>query len=203
MREYPSIGGANTGHKGEPCFIFEKYDGSNLRCEWNKKSGWSKFGSRTRRFDKTDNQFGDAVDLFAAITPDVFERIAHIIKRKNYRKATIFCEYLGDNSFAGTHFPEDKKRLVLFDVTFNGMLLPPREFLDMFRDAPYRAHCYGTDTYNQNLINSVKEGKLTSGEGVICKGYKQKGGIWMAKIKTDAYIKRLQEMYKNSWEDYV
>ena len=56
MKEYPSIPHIDRG-TGEFCIAFTKYDGSNIRAEWTRKSGWSKFGTRTHLLGVDDPVF--------------------------------------------------------------------------------------------------------------------------------------------------
>jgi hypothetical protein len=54
MEQYPSIEGSSKAPLGKPCIAFYKYDGSNLRWEWNPKKGWFKFGTRHELFDQSN-----------------------------------------------------------------------------------------------------------------------------------------------------
>ena len=60
MLTYPSIDSIGTSRieRGVSCFTFVKYDGSNLRFEWNKKNGFHKFGTRRELFDHSHPIFG-------------------------------------------------------------------------------------------------------------------------------------------------
>ena len=44
-------------------------------------------------------------------------------------------------------------------------------------------------------------GQFGVAEGVVCKG-ESDGKVWMAKIKTNAYMQRLKEAFADKWEDY-
>ena len=71
MREYPHID-YGTGIYGENVYAFDKLDGSNIRVEWNRRNakksaftgGFTKFGTRTQIISKTNQHFGDSVDIF-------------------------------------------------------------------------------------------------------------------------------------------
>ena len=63
MLAYPSIPSWRDVSKGLPCLAFYKYDGSNLRFEWNSKTGWCKFGTRTQLFDKYTELYSQALPL--------------------------------------------------------------------------------------------------------------------------------------------
>lgn len=123
---------------GEQCFSFYKYDGSNLRWEWNKKRGFYKFGTRKRMFDESDRQFGEAVQLFRKNYEEPLSKI--LVNNYRQDKVVVFTEYLGENSFSGFHKPEDKKELVLFDVhIIKKGLLSPQDFLKQFGHLDFSA----------------------------------------------------------------
>ena len=66
IKHYPKINGICGDYIpwGEECICFNKLDGSNLRFEFSFKGGWYKFGTRNRLFDKSDKDYGQAIDLF-------------------------------------------------------------------------------------------------------------------------------------------
>lgn len=200
MKEYPSIPGSAKAPK-EQCIAFYKYDGSNLRFEWQRKKGWCKFGTRHRLFDQTDEVFGEAIALFnETVAPKVDP-----ILRKEYRDAqeiTAYCEFFGKESFAGQHKPNDPKQLKLFDVNIlkRGLVLP-REFVKLFGKLDIAAEVVYEGNLNEQFIKDVKEGKYNLLEGVVCKGG-TKHNLWMCKIKTNAYLQKLKEVYADKWESY-
>lgn len=190
MKAYPSIPHYNKGYFGEPCYAFEKLDGSNIRAEWSRKSGWNKFGSRSQMIDASHDQFGEAVRLFEK---KYASDLAKVFKRC-YREVdnfVVFLEYFGPNSFAGVHDPNDKMDLILFDVNkFKQGLIPPKEFVNKFGHLHIPRIIY-QGNYNQELIWNVQDSDLN--EGVVCKGVRKKL-IWMAKIKTRYWLNRLKEV---------
>lgn len=200
MKEYPSIPGSAKAPKDQ-CIAFYKYDGSNLRFEWQRKKGWCKFGTRHRLFDQTDEVFGEAISLFnETVAPKVDP-----ILRKEYRDAqeiTAYCEFFGKESFAGQHKPNDPKQLKLFDVNIlkRGLVLP-REFVKLFGKLDIAAEVVYEGNLNEQFIKDVKEGKYNVWEGVVCKGG-TKHDLWMCKIKTNAYLQKLKEVYADKWESY-
>src|SRR5579862_2894932 len=111
MKSYPSI--PKIINTDKPVFVFSKYDGSNLRFQWNQKQGWYKFGTRTHLFDKTDKTFGCAIPIFQATLACQLEQIA---KQNKWQELTVFAEFWGENSFAGSHVQDDTKYLTLFDA---------------------------------------------------------------------------------------
>jgi hypothetical protein len=55
------------------------------------------------------------------------------------------------------------------------------------------------------LSHSVLEhsgGKYRVDEGVICKGGSGGEDIWMVKIKTTAYMSKLQQAFADRWQDF-
>jgi hypothetical protein len=97
MKEYPSIEGPSKAPRDQ-CIAFFKYDGSNLRFEWQRKKGWCKFGTRHCLFDESHEVFGEAIKLF---NETIAIKIDPIL-RKEYRDAqiiTVYCEFFGKQSF--------------------------------------------------------------------------------------------------------
>jgi hypothetical protein len=43
--------------------------------------------------------------------------------------------------------------------------------------------------------------RFGTGEGVVCKGG-EGHGRWMAKVKTDAYLRRLRAFFQDDWQRY-
>ena len=113
----------------------------------------------------------------------------------------VFTEFLGAQSFAGAHKPGDPKQLVLFDVQVEQGMIPPNQFVEDFAGfniarVVYRGKLTG------KFANDVREGKFDVDEGVICKGGKTPDELWMVKIKTNAYMDRLKQVFKDGWSDY-
>lgn len=99
------------------------------------------------------------------------------------------------------HKKEDSKQLVLFDVQTDKGIIEPEKFVKDFQElniakVVYRGKLTG------KFIDDVREGKYNVAEGVICKGGKSSEDLWMVKIKTNAYLKRLQEVFKDNWNNY-
>lgn len=63
MEQYPSILGSAKAPLGKPCIAQYKYDGSNLRFEWNPKRGFHKYGTRRHLFDQTDPVYRGILDI--------------------------------------------------------------------------------------------------------------------------------------------
>lgn len=205
MKPFPSISQFDLqDYFGEPCHVFYKYDGSNLRFEWSHKSGWNKFGTRTRQFDKKDEQFGEAIPMFFK---DHAESLEDVI-RKHYSKAQkviVFAEFHGPKSFAGKHDPCDKHELTIIDVNVhkNGFV-DPQPFINLFGHLNIAKLVYAGE-FTPELVINVQHNTLPNvklNEGVVVKG-----GVghkrWLRKIKTIDYLMKLQEIYKQDWMQYV
>lgn len=199
MKQYPEIPGSAKAPLGKPCIAFYKYDGSNLRFEWNRKRGWYKFGTRTQMFDQTDPRFGPAIPLFLDTMGDEIARRCQALER-GLQNAIVFAEYFGPSSFAGVHADSEPKELRLFDVNlYKRGIMPPRDFVKNFCDLPYSAEVVYEGNMNQQFIADVRRGAYPVVEGVVAKGTADE---WMCKIKTDAYMKKLMEAYNAEWRCY-
>ena len=101
MKHYPSIEHWSEDLLGRRVFAFDKLDGSNFRAEWNHKRGWYKFGTKGQMIDEKNEQFGNAIPIFLNKYGDY---LPHVFTKQHYksiRSFVVFCEYLGQNSFAG------------------------------------------------------------------------------------------------------
>ena len=198
MTSYRQIEGISKNTNiGKECYSFYKYDGSNLRWEWNKKRGFFKYGTRKRMFDESDEQFGDAVKLFKENYEEKITKI--LVDNFKQEKVVIFTEYFGENSFSGSHIETDKKQLVLFDIhIIKKGILEPKEFLKKFGDLDFSAELLYEGKFNKEYINKIRENKDGYlNEGVVVKGGKGHN-LWMGKIKTLSFLDRLKK--ENSYE---
>jgi hypothetical protein len=202
MKTYPSIP-YYTDHLGKPCIAFVKYDGSNLRFEWNKKKGWNKYGTRRHLFDRYDPIYGSAVDLFERHLAEPLEKVFY--DKKDYKgidQITVFAEFFGPNSFAGDHEPEDPKELILFDVNpLKKGIVSPRDFVRHFGHIPCTAQVLYEGVLNNEFVQSVINNELPVQEGVVAKGG-QGHQLWMAKIKTAAWVQSIKTKFPREWREY-
>ena len=200
MEQYPEIPGAKKAPLGEKVLAFYKYDGSNLRWEWSKKRGWHKFGTRTELFAPEHPLWGQALPLFREIAHDIEDRIyASDWRYRNIQRITCFTEFFGPSSFAGTHVQDEPKELKLIDVwLYKKGRMSPRWFLDTFGDAPYAAKLIYEGNLNKEFIQDVRSGRYPVWEGVVAKG-----DDFMVKIKTEAYMLKLKEVYGLNWERFA
>jgi hypothetical protein len=90
---------------------------------------------------------------------------------------------------------------LLFDVeTDRGMVVPDRFIQDFGKLNMARVIYRGKMT--GKFIDDIRSGKYGVDEGVVCKGGSNPNNLWMVKIKTDAYMQRLREAFKDDWENY-
>lgn len=199
---YPKIPENSNKFLGK-CIAFEKLDGTNMHWIRTPDVGWNLFGTRRTQFTLDDQGIAEFQKEHPELAeaPYIFQRAFVGIAGDPPHKLTLFTEFLGENSFAGSHQPNDKKRLVLFDAMVNDKLLTPKEFLDAFAtfnppeeyddefDLP--AIIY-SGKYNGQFADDVRKGKYPVKEGVVVKGIVD-GEVFMTKVKTKAYIKRLEK----------
>jgi hypothetical protein len=173
---------------------FDKLDGSNIRVKYTAKKGFNLFGSRTQLIDRTHPHLGEAVDVF---NNQFAEPLTKVFRDKfpNEREMVVFGEFLGDKSFAGIHVPGDPKRFVMFDVLVghkNEKFMLPQDFIKTFEGVVPIPRVFGRMNLTDQFIKDVREGKLDTFEGVMCKGTERsgafRGGVWMCKVKTQKYF---------------
>ena len=192
MEQYPSIG---VQIVDTPIIAFDKIDGSNIRAEWSPKTGFNKFGTRTRLLDSSEKPLGEAVNIFNEKFADDLDRI---FRKQKFTKATAFLEFYGENSFAGQH-EDEEHYLSLFDVhIFKRGILPAREYLKLFGDLKICEPLYEGKA-NKDFIDEVRNSDLEgmTFEGVVCKsphlGPKNRQIVF--KIKSNAWLNKLKEKY--------
>ena len=207
---YPKIPDSkNCPH--EQCIAFEKYDGTNLHWVWEVELGWYAFGTRRSRFDFDRMGIAEFNAAHPGLeeAPDIFKRdfcsqLESVFREnQDYHCAeiTVFTEFFGANSFAGMHKQDDRKQLVLFDVETDRGMLPPERFIKDFRGLNIARVIY-RGKLTGKFMDDIRSGKYSVNEGVVCKGEGNVKNRWMVKIKTDAYMQRLQEAFQDDWENY-
>lgn len=196
MKAYWSIPGPLKAPIGEYCWAFSKIDGSNIRVQWNKKQGWYKFGTRRRLFDQTDPEYGRVIPLFLERYGD---SLAKVFRNKYSKREQIiaFCEFYGDESFAGCHNFEKPMEVTLFDVEIHkqGFVLPC-EFINNFSHLPIAPLIY-EGKFSLEFIQDVIDNKFNLKEGVVAKGSisgcNPQHSLWMAKVKTQWWLNELRK----------
>ena len=212
MLHYPKIPDSR-GCPGGRCLAFDKLDGSNLHWDWDRDFGWHAFGTRrdafnllpdgVEQFARTHGHLHGCVDLFRATLADDLERVFrdHLAYR-SFAAFQVFTEFVGPNSFAGLHRVDDPKQLILFDVRAEGFgLIGPYRFVTDFGH-PATARVVYEGPFTGQFAEDVRTGKYGVTEGVVCKGGEGGSDLWMAKIKTYAYLERLKTAFAERWEDF-
>jgi len=198
MKQYPSIPSKIDGDVD--IYAFAKLDGSNIRVEWNPKSGFSKFGTRRRLLSEQEAHLGKAVTLFKEHWEPHLPKI--FAKQRWHCNIVLFFEFFGEKSFAGYHHDDDNHQLVLIDVdVYKKGLLPPREFINIFGELPipkllHHGKC------NASFVESVRNSTLDGMpfEGVVCKAHRPKRGNIMFKLKSHAWLSKVKEKFADSPE---
>lgn len=196
MKQYPSI--TKDIQKDVYIYAFDKYDGSNMRAEWNFKKGFYKFGTRTELIDNK-SPFGGAIDL---IKKKYTDNLSKVFKNNKWNDALCFFEYWGPSSFAGSHNFNEKMDITLLDVNpYKRGIMPPNEFIKYFGhlDIP-KVLFEGQITVE--LFDSVKKSTLPgmTFEGCVCKGEMDKKSNMpiMFKIKSQAWLNKLKKHCKGN-----
>ncbi|HLP91881.1 MAG TPA: RNA ligase family protein [Nostocaceae cyanobacterium] len=207
---YPKIADSKN-YPVEKCVAFEKYDGTNLHWVWEDELGWYGFGTRRDRFDfdrmgiaefnAAHPGLEDAPQLFLRDFAQPLEQIFRENPLYHSPEITVFTEFFGINSFAGMHKPEDIKQLILFDVQIYTNIIHPEQFVQDFGKLKIARVVY-RGKLTSKFVDEVRQGKYGVGEGVVCKGGKNQASLWMVKIKTDGYMKKLQQVFKDDWQKY-
>lgn len=208
MKTYPKIIGSLNNP--DESYIFVKYDGSNIRCEWSKKRGWYKFGSRHHLIDEKDPQLGTAIPLFLEKYGDDLE-VVFKSEFKGVDNFIVFSEWFGAKSFAGQHDENDPKDIVLFDVNpYKKGILGPKRFLELFGHLKV-AECLGKAKITDEFIRSVRNEEIDTSskypikteipEGIICK-HGESHKLWMTKVKTFRYLNTLKARFGQDWIKY-
>lgn len=204
MKHYNSIPYWTSVELNQYCYAFEKYDGSCIRAEWERKQskhssnmGFRKFGTRQQMIDNPRHPFYEAAQIFVEKYAEPLDRLFYDSKEfRGIDTVTVYGEYFGPNSFAGWHEKEDEKDLILFDIEKKVKgFLPPRIFVDMFGEFGIPRIIY-QGNLTEEFINDIFEGKYDVDEGVVCKGTEHKKGkevVWMCKCKTKEWLNKVKE----------
>jgi hypothetical protein len=209
MFRYPKMPGPGGAKLGR-CVAFEKLDGTNLFWEWHREFGWTDFGTRSAgyRLDPTGTaEFAVKHPGIDSAVSDFTNRFCHplaeiLAAQPGVDHAVAFTEFLGPNSFAGMHRATDVKQLVLIDVFVSGFgFVGPERFLELFAGLPLPKVVY-RGKFSGKLTEDVRAGKYPVDEGVVIKGGEGGADVWMAKVKTTAYLERLKAAFGDKWEEY-
>jgi len=148
-------------------------------------------------FDSTNPLFSQSLNLFHGNFADEIVRRVKDFNR-GCQRITAFTEFFGPSSFAGLHVLDEPKELKLLDIfLFKKGFIKPKQFVKLFGDLPEAPTVIYTGNLNKQFIDEVRKGAYPVYEGVVCKG-----DDFMIKIKTDAYFKKLTEVYGTDYRLY-
>ena len=188
MKEYPTISPVIV--RELDIHAFDKIDGSQIRCEWTRKNGFCKFGSRKVLLDPKNEDLGEATRL---IQETYEEGLTKIFRDNRWEMATCFFEYSGPNSFAGQHQAEPHS-VILIDVNpYKKGIMVPREFVKTFEHLGIPKLLYwgrANATFEESVRASTLQGMTF--EGVVCKGAHKGNHLTMFKIKSRAWLDKLR-----------
>ena len=200
MKQYPSISAGVI--YGLPVYVFDKLDGSNIRCEWSRKrKKFTKFGSRHVLIGEDQPFLGKSIALIKEKYEESLTEI--FMKKTEYPEVTCFFEYYSPNSFAGFHAPDDADNhtvtLIDANVYKKGFMFP-NEFVKLFatvETAPLLHVGNITVDIEEQIRSSTFLG--VTFEGVICKAataIKRGYPPTTFKIKSRAWREKLKEFCK-------
>jgi hypothetical protein len=194
MKTYPSIERKPRYGAGYS-YVFDKLDGSNIRAEWARKGGFTKFGRRNGLLDDSNPVLKEAIGLFQS---KYAEDLSRIFRDQRWMKAIAFLEFWGPGSFAGNH-ADEPHNLTLFDVAADKKgILEPREFIKVFDSVDHAALLY-QGNFNHEIEEQVRTSALEgmTFEGVVVKStYASPGLPLMFKVKSQVWLDRLKGLCK-------
>lgn len=202
MKEYPSI--PRDFFEIPNAYVFDKLDGNNIRVEWARKKGWSKFGCRHRLFDDSDPQFAGLKTIFMETAA---EGLAKVAVDQRWERVIVFGEFWGAKSLRGIRVEGDPMFFTLFDVNpYKKGILGPREYLKLFGENPKipTAPFLGQFNWTRGFIDRVWNCDVP---GVSFEGVVGKSGsgheLVMAKAKTRPWIEAIRAMYSKEEADKI
>lgn len=196
MKQYDSINYYGD-HWGLPGIGFDKPDGSNMRFEWSRKRGFYKFGTRGNMIDRSQEQFGFAIDLFLDKYADGLDKAFRSPAYRNSESFVAFAELTGTKSCFGWHdYGNDAFDVTLFDVNeYKKGFVKPKQFVGDFGHLGIPRIVY-EGNLNKELVAAVKRNDFGLDEGIVFKGVaatkKGKPLLYCCKIKTDDWFDRLR-----------
>ena len=81
-----------------------------------------------------------------------------------------------------------------------GRLQPPELFIKLFEPFGIPKVVF-QGKFTGQLFKDVRDDKYKVNEGVVVKGVVN-GQVYMAKIKTEAYLQKLKEKFGDKWKEY-
>ena len=199
MKPYPSIPRRFQEFKAH---VFDKVDGSSLRSEWNKNSGWYKHGKRKGLIDSTNPHLEEAMpEIFNLLLAEPLSKLA---TDKKWKSLIVFYEFWGEQSVAGLHYTGDTKYLTLFDASIDKKgIIGPKRFRQIFEDVVPTARFLGIHNWTHGFVQRVRDydgnpdDEILNGitfEGVVGKAG-DRHDIVRAKAKTQMWIDKVKEIH--------
>jgi hypothetical protein len=200
MKSYPSIPTIGTNiinsNRKLPVDItkedwigFDKLDGSMIRVEWKSGRGFYKFGSRNQLLDDSNPWLTEAPEIIN----DEFHFLDTVFRDYEWSRVVMFFEFLGKNSFAGTHIKEPH-HCHLIDISLERKgLIDPKELAIM--DIPVKTRVVHRGPVTPEVIHKIatRSIKGMTFEGVVFKRNSKKGVRQMFKSKSNAWYERLRQ----------
>jgi hypothetical protein len=196
MKQYDSIKNFDTSQLPiENIYVFDKLDGSNVRCEVDKKGKILQYGKRHGLLDDQTPYLIEAKDLIDTKYGPCFK---DIMSKNKWEFATFYFEFCGKSSYCGRHFDEPHD-VVLFDIdVYKKGVLPPNIFLEVTKGLDTAA-LLTVATLDLDLQAKVFNDQLPgiTFEGVICKGPidRKTKKPFMVKLKTKKWYDMLKEKF--------
>ena len=117
-----------------------------------------------------------------------------------YKEFIVYAEFLGPNSFAGKHKPDDIKDLIIFDVNVHKKgFISPGDFIELFGRLDIPKLIY-EGVLTKQFVENIRQNTELS-EGVVIKGGTGHH-IWRRKVKTLAYLDKLKKSFGDNWKQY-
>lgn len=194
MLQYPSIPHFNkVKDSNNIYYFFGKDDGSNFRAEFNSKKGFYKFGTRNETIDTSAPIFGEAIHI---LKNDWEEKLTKVFKSSKIEGATCFFEFLGTNSFAGAHDPNEKHKLIMFDIhIYKKGFMSPESFIEKFSEFDI-SNCLYIGKLTQEVFDSIVNSTIENMpiEGIVAKRFDNRTkSLEMFKIKSSRWLDKLRE----------
>lgn len=151
-------------------------------------------------YDKTHLQLGNVVTVFERKYFDkLYNYFSTVRDYRTLQSIVVYLEYVGPNSFAGLHDPNDKMYLVLIDVWKHGKgWVEPKDFVKDFTEFGIPEVIY-RGNLNQEFIQDIKNNIYNLKEGVVAKVTQQTKRVdkkvWMVKIKANQWYEKLKAKY--------
>ena len=201
MKLYPSIPGPSKWRPGT-YHLYEKLDGSNIRVEWDSKNGFHKWGRRHGLLDDSNPHLKKAPPIFMAKYGVQLDRI---FRAERYQEVTVFFEFFGTKSFAGTHYDDDAYDVVVFDISiYKKGMMKPADFEKLLRGKVDLPNLVDVKPVGINLISELQNleaDKIVAPNNVgdahlvrprICEGVVLKSANYVFKVKRLEWLDALK-----------